>query len=387
MHCISCNGQSGSNTVKTIENNFQKKIGGGCVGCEIMYIDMPANISSVDTSAGWTEQGQKLLITGKVYQIDGKTPAPNVIIYYWQTDNTGYYSPVPGMHDKAKRHGHIRGWVKTDENGNYAIYTIAAPYPGERMAAHIHTSINEPGLNEYYIDEWVFDDDKLLTSANRKRFENRGGSGILRPLHSNELQIAEHNIILGLNIPGYPAAKKDTIQSGLNIGEESPSFIPYHAWGPDKGKRTCPVCAYGRYHGVVYFVGDHPDWEDIKKWLAFLEKESVARSKYLKAYFVYGNSKEYSKDQRQKTLEALGSELNLKNIALTFVPSIADTESEVHLNKINPEVENTFIIYKHRTIVDKYINVQATDDNFKTILTALDKTKGNYFHLAEPRHE
>ena len=32
--------------------------------------------------------------------------------------------------------------------------------------------------NEYYIDEFVFDDDVLLTGAKRKALENRGGSGV-----------------------------------------------------------------------------------------------------------------------------------------------------------------------------------------------------------------
>ena len=79
----------------------------------------------------------------------------------------------------------------------------------------------------------------------------------------------------------------------------------------------------------------------------------------------------------------MGLELNLKNIALTFVPSLADTDSEVNLNKINSGVENTFIIYKHRTIIDKFINFKATADNYKIILLALDKTKGDYFNLSE----
>lgn len=68
-----------------------------------MFVGMPTNISSVDTSFGWAEKGQKLLVTGKVYKFDGKTPASNVIIYYWQTDNNGYYSPTKEMDDKAKR--------------------------------------------------------------------------------------------------------------------------------------------------------------------------------------------------------------------------------------------------------------------------------------------
>ncbi len=205
----SCNGQTNSNAVPTSKTETKEFVGGGCDGCEIMFVGMPTNIKSADTSAGWTEKGQKLLVTGKVFKLDGKTPASNVIIYYWQTDNNGLYSPKQGMDEKAKRHGHIRGWVKTDENGKYSIYTIRpAPYPNENIPAHIHTSIKEPNIdNEYYIDEFVFDDDKLLTGEKRKALENRGGSGILRVLLNNDLQVAEHDIILGLNIPNYPNSK------------------------------------------------------------------------------------------------------------------------------------------------------------------------------------
>jgi protocatechuate 3,4-dioxygenase beta subunit len=134
-------------------------------------------------------------------------------------------------------------------------------------------------------------------------------------------------------------------------------------------------------------VGNNPNWDDIKKWLTYLEQESITRSKYLKAYFVYGNEKEYNKDRRQKELENIGLELNLKNIALTFVPSMTDTESEVNLNKINPSVENTFVVYKHRAIIDKFINFKATADNFRIMSSTLDKTKGDYFNLSEPKHD
>ena len=384
-----CNGQTKTNTsTPLITTQKNKLVGGGCDGCEIMFVGMPTNINAVDTSAGWTEKGQKLLVTGIAYKIDGKIPASNVIIYYWQTDNNGYYSPKNEMEEKARRHGHIRGWVKTDENGKYSIYTIKpAPYPNDNIPSHIHTSIKEPNIdNEYYIDEFIFDDDKLLTSEKRKALENRGGSGILRVLNSDNIQIAEHNIILGLNIPNYPTTQKSEKQSGLQIGEDNPSFIPFHAYGPDRGTRTCPVCKYGRYHGVVYFVGNNPNWNEIKKWLTFLEQESVTRSKYLKAYFVYGNEKNYNKTQREKELEKIGQELHLKNIALTFVPSLTDTESEVNLNKINPSVENTFIIYRHRTIIDKFIDKKPTADNFKIVSSTLDKTKSEYFNLSEPKH-
>ena len=387
----SCNSKP-ENTNQNKQSNLNEKkllIGGGCDGCELMYNGMPSNIHSTDTSPGWYEKGQKLLITGTIFEIDGRTPAANIIIYYWQTDNNGYYSPINGMDENTKRHGHIRGWVKSDENGKYSIYTIKPiPYPNENIPAHIHTSIKEPAIaNEYYIDEFVFDDDKLLTSEKRKALENRGGSGILRVLLKDNLQIAEHNIILGLNIPNYPKKNNLEIQSGLQIGEDNPSFIPFHAYGPDKGTRTCPVCKYGRYHGIIYFVGNHPDWNEIKKWLIFFEQESIARNKYLKVYFVYGNENNYKKEIRQKELEKLGTELNLKNIALTFVPSMNDTESEVNLNKINPNIENTIIIYRHRTIINKFIDLKPSLDNFKLVSNSIDKTKSDYFNLQEQKNE
>jgi protocatechuate 3,4-dioxygenase beta subunit len=205
---ISCDGQTKhkEQTTATSSPVKDKLVGGGCDGCELMYIGMPSNISSVDTCVDWNEQGQKLLVTGKVFKVDGKTPVLNVIVYYYHTDNTGHYSKRNDKPANQTVHGHIRGWVKTDAGGNYSIYTTRpAPYPGNSIPAHIHIVIKEPALNEYYIDELVFDDDKILTEAKRKALENRGGSGILKVSTANGLQVAEHNIILGLNIRNYPA--------------------------------------------------------------------------------------------------------------------------------------------------------------------------------------
>ncbi|MGY8916167.1 MAG: dioxygenase family protein [Flavobacteriales bacterium] len=386
----SCNGQPQKNTSSSLQTQSQGIVGGGCDGCELMYVGIPKNIAAVDTSAGWTEKGQKLLITGTVYKRGGKIPASNVVIYYWQTDADGYYAPVEGMDPKARRHGHLRGWVKTDDKGRYSIFTIRpAPYPKDVMPAHIHTSIKEPNIaDEYYIDEFVFDDDPLLLPAWKKNPpENRGGSGKLRVLISDDLQIAEHNIVLGLNIPNYPGKPVSDKQSGLEIGEDQPSFTPFHAWGPDKGSKTCPVCKYGRYHGIVYFVGNNPDWDDIKKWLSFLEQESRNRSSYLKAYFVYGNNKGYSKENRIKELEAVGKELDLEHLALTFVPSFSDKASEINLNRLDSMVENTFIIYKYRTIIDKYVDLKPTAENFMKVSETLDTSTNEYFGLPVPKHD
>ena len=182
-------------------------VGGGCDGCELMYINMPQQIAAVDTSPGWNSKGQPLKISGTVLKADGQTPAPGVIIYYWQTDNEGYYANHEGLDARAQRHGYIRGWLKTGVDGRYMLYTIRpAPYPNDSLPAHIHLSIKEPDLsNEYYTDEINFEDDPLLKPYFKKHPpQNRGGSGVVRVSLQDSIQVAEHRIRLGLNIPGYP---------------------------------------------------------------------------------------------------------------------------------------------------------------------------------------
>jgi protocatechuate 3,4-dioxygenase beta subunit len=382
---LGCSGQ---------HNNAQQKkpsranvlIGGEFENREFMYIGMPEEISSVDTSAGWGQAGQKLLITGTIFKNDGSTPAPDVILYYYHTDEDGYYSDGPGLDSRVKRHGHIRGWVKSDTEGKYAIYTNRpGAYPNSKEPAHIHPSVREPGLaNEYYLDEFVFDDDPLLTTQKRKAMQNRGGSGVLRVMLKGDMLVAKHNIILGLNIPGYPDTDKKKTISGQEVGEDVLSFTPFHAWGPDKGSKTCPVCKYGRYHGILYFVGNSPDWEEIRKWLVFLENESAGRKKYLKAYFVYGNEKDYDKVKRTRELEELGRSLNLKHLALTFVPSFTDEDSDVYLNRVDPNVESTLVIYKYGNIIANFANLEADRNNFNRIRETLNTTTDEFFHLPVP---
>ncbi|HVG12030.1 MAG TPA: hypothetical protein VM843_03455 [Flavisolibacter sp.] len=185
---------------------LERPVGGGCDGCKLMYAGMPDSISSVDTSSGFGGPGQQLLIEGTVYRLDGKTPAPGVILYYWQTDHTGLYRAKEGGDERVKRHGDLRGWVKTGRNGEYAIYTVRpAPYPNTDNPAHVHISLKEPAiLNEYYIDDILFEDDPLVTKSVREGLEQRGGNGIVKVSGDHRLQRVRRNIVLGMNIPNYP---------------------------------------------------------------------------------------------------------------------------------------------------------------------------------------
>lgn len=98
----------------------------------------------------------------------------------------------------TRRHGYLRSWLKTNEDGRYRFTTIRpGPYPGRTDPEHIHVTILEPDKPEYWIDSFVFDDDPRLTREERADQEGRGGSGIVS-LYRDEDGIwrGERDIIL-----------------------------------------------------------------------------------------------------------------------------------------------------------------------------------------------
>ena len=181
-----------------------RRVGGACDTCELMYEGMPKELGWQTAIAREGEPGEPLEMRGVIYRNDGKTPAPDVILYVYHTDAKGYYSPAPGQ-TQARRHGHLRGWMKTDREGRYQFRTIRpASYPDGRAPAHIHAIVREPQLNEYYIDEYEFADDPLVTRKERELMEGRGGMGIVDlTRNKNGVWVGRRDIILGRNIPHY----------------------------------------------------------------------------------------------------------------------------------------------------------------------------------------
>lgn len=180
-------------------------VGGGCEGCEGIYEGQPQQLSWQTAIASSSEPGERMEISGRIFQIDGRTPAPNIILYVYHTDAKGYYSPAPDATNNARRHGHLRGWMKTNEKGEYRFSSIKpASYPEGRNPAHIHPIVKEPDKNEYYIDEYLFDDDPFLTGEYRSRLENRGGPGVIRLVKREDgVWTGKRDIILGMNVPNY----------------------------------------------------------------------------------------------------------------------------------------------------------------------------------------
>ena len=181
-----------------------QRVGGGCDGCEAIYEGLPQQLDWQTTLVP-AAPGEPMEVSGVIYQPDGKTPAPGVILYLYHTDAKGLYSPAPGATGSARRHGHLRGWIKTNAKGEYKFNTIKpASYPNSNIPAHIHPLVKEPDKNEYWIDEYVFDDDPLLTQQERSRRQHRGGSGVVRLTRSGGgVWLAHRDITLGLNVPDY----------------------------------------------------------------------------------------------------------------------------------------------------------------------------------------
>jgi protocatechuate 3,4-dioxygenase, beta subunit len=135
-------------------------------------VSAPADVSWRTVLSEEKDKGEPMEISGVVYQTDGKTPAPNTLIYLYHTDLEGYYGRGSGVH----RHGKYRGWMMTDKDGKYAFRTIKpAPYPENRFAAHIHMTVTTAKTREDWIDSILFEGDRLISSQERAQAGRRGG--------------------------------------------------------------------------------------------------------------------------------------------------------------------------------------------------------------------
>lgn len=152
-----------------------------CEGCEAVSERPAGALSATVELAGPAEPGERMILTGRVLNADGTTPAAGVVIYAHHTNNDGLYANGSNESMWSRRHGRLRGWARTDADGRYTFNTIKpAPYPDRTMPAHVHLFVGEPGRRPYYIDDVVFEGEFGVTAAYRKACELRGGDGVIR---------------------------------------------------------------------------------------------------------------------------------------------------------------------------------------------------------------
>lgn len=160
----------------------------GLPDCEWCGADeAPEELASTITIAGPEEPGRRLTLTGTVYQPDGETPAPGVMLYVYHTNAEGEYPTRGDEMGNAQRHGYLRGWLVTDGQGRYTVHTIKpGSYPGRITPAHIHITVTEPNRSEYWIDSVWFEGDPKITDETLEWRSGKGGPAIVELIEAED---------------------------------------------------------------------------------------------------------------------------------------------------------------------------------------------------------
>ena len=156
------------------------------------------HLNNTDTIPDYDSKLNKLKITGTIYESDGLTPAKDVILFVEQPNENGDFDL---RKENDKRYVNHRGWVKTDADGHYTLYTFV---PGGdrryKQLQQIFPVIKESSKPEYQIETYLFDEDPLLTKACRKKINKKGDpSRILKLKKEGGLLVAQRDIVLNSN--------------------------------------------------------------------------------------------------------------------------------------------------------------------------------------------
>ncbi len=134
-------------------------------------IDVPDTVSWRTSFDVKPDDGDPMVITGTVFKPDGKTPAPNTLIYFYHTDKFGIYG-----REGQPKHGRFRGWMLTDAKGRYEFASIRpASYPNSTISQHIHMTVTTLDSREEWIDSILFEGDRFITPRERDGAGQRGG--------------------------------------------------------------------------------------------------------------------------------------------------------------------------------------------------------------------
>lgn len=155
------------------------------------------NLNNMDTIPDFDNKPNKLMISGTIYQYDG-TPAADVILYVYQPDEDGNFEMK--RDSNRKRYVHHSGWIKTDADGKYTLYTfMPGKYKHTKELKQIHRVVKEPGKPEYDLNPFFFNDDPLipeLTLACRSRMIN----SMLKLEKKGTMYVANRDIKLPKNV-------------------------------------------------------------------------------------------------------------------------------------------------------------------------------------------
>lgn len=109
-----------------------------------------------------TEPGTPLIVYGRLVESKTSASVGDAVIYVYQTDARGVYSPQGPSRPRLFAH------LRSSPDGRFVFRTIMpGSYPDTRTPRHIHFEIRKAGYDEL-ITEIMFDDDPFVTGAMRR---------------------------------------------------------------------------------------------------------------------------------------------------------------------------------------------------------------------------
>lgn len=100
-----------------------------------------------------------------------------------------------------------------------------------------------------------------------------------------------------------------------------PTFDPLHISGTDAGKKACPMCKYGYGEGIMIWISNL-SVSTLSSFAIMLENEIQKRGlRNFRVFLVYMKPVSEKEDATVKKLISWASQMNLRNVAATMVPS------------------------------------------------------------------
>ncbi|WP_425396326.1 YceI family protein [Aeoliella sp.] len=147
------------------------------------------------------------------------------------------------------------------------------------------------------------------------------------------------------------AATADAPRSGLAVGESIEPWTPVHVAGPDKGTRTCPLCTYLTQPAIVVFAKDGPNTERLLAEVEQLLAEHNAQG--LKGFVAV-------LDASPNDLQQLATERGIVLTSLCY-PDDRTGKKDLAAYNVNPQVDNTVMIYRDYKVVANWVELDAAD--------------------------
>ena len=142
----------------------------------------PSVLSWRTSVTGPHEPGLPIEVSGVIYREEDHNPAAGAVLFVFQTDASGRYNPeVSGY--RGEVNPRLRGWMKTNSDGRYEFTSIK---PGQYSGPiHIHAHLYAAGRPEWFIREFLFADDPLISAKERAEFAQYGRFSPMLTLRPN----------------------------------------------------------------------------------------------------------------------------------------------------------------------------------------------------------